>query len=58
MRILYALVGALAIAGFSFAAMTGWEMSTATRKFTPQSVRGKQPGGTRAVYYGGYRGGK
>ena len=59
MKIVYALLGILVISGYSFAAATGWEMSSTRRKFTPQSVRGKQPGSGRAVYYGGgYRGGK
>jgi hypothetical protein len=57
MRKLYALFGILVIAGYSFAAVTGYELRTSKRKFVPQGVRGKQSSGG-AVYYGGYRGGK
>jgi hypothetical protein len=57
MRILYTLLGLLIIGGYAYAGWRGMEIGQTKKGFSPQGVRGKH-GTSRAVYYGGYRGGK
>lgn len=57
MRKLYALFAILVIGGFSWTALTGYELSAKRRQFVPQSQRG-HTGGAGSVWYRGYHGGK
>lgn len=56
MRKLYALFGLLIIAGYTYAGFTGGELGTKKKGYAPPGSRGSQ--GSRAFWYGGYRGGK
>ena len=55
-RALYLFLGLLVIGGYAYAGWNGLELGRTKRGYAPKSVRGT--GGTAAVYYGGYRGGK
>lgn len=54
---LYALFGVLVIAGYAYAGFTGEEMGPTRKGYAPTGGRGTR-GGSRAFWYGGYRGGK
>lgn len=53
---LYALFALLVIGGYAYAGFKGQELSTTKKGYAPLSSRGAQ--GSRAFWYGGYRGGK
>jgi hypothetical protein len=56
----YALFATLVIAGYGYAGFTGRELASTKKGFTQRGAptgRGTQ-GGSRAFWYGGYRGGK
>lgn len=57
LRTLYVLFALIVIGGYGFVALRGLELSRAKKQFAPQTVRGAS-GGSRAYWYGGYRGGK
>jgi hypothetical protein len=53
---LYALFGMLIIAGYAYAGFTGGELGRTKKGYAPPGSRGAQ--GSRAFWFGGYRGGK
>jgi hypothetical protein len=62
LRVLYILFAVAVIGGYAYAAFGGMELTRPRQAFTPQSpkqqsMRGAH-GGSRAFWYGGYRGGK
>jgi hypothetical protein len=57
LKAVYALLGALIIAGYAYAGFTGAELMQRKKTFAPKGARGSQ-GGARGFWYGGYRGGK
>jgi len=56
MKKLYTLFGILIVAGYAYAGWTGRELRTTKKGYAPPDGRGTQ--GSRAFWYGGYRGGK
>jgi hypothetical protein len=57
MRFLYALLGILIIAGYGFAAWTGFEFRSSRKGYAPAGIRGTHSG-ARSFWYTGYHGGK
>jgi hypothetical protein len=57
LKAVYALFGALIIAGYAYAGFRGVELAHTKKQFAPKGARGSQ-GGARGFWYGGYRGGK
>ena len=55
---LYAVLGALVIAGYGFVDWRGLELRTTKRQFVPQGLRAAAHGGYRSYWYGGLHGGK
>jgi hypothetical protein len=55
---LYALFGALIVAGYGYAGFIGAELGITHKGFAPQGAGRGTRGGSRAFWYGGYRGGK
>ena len=53
----YALFATLVIAGYAYAGFKGAELWPTKKGYAPPGGRGTQ-GGSRAFWYGGYRGGK
>lgn len=53
----YALFAILVIGGYAYAGYTGGELGRTKKGYAPVGSRGTQ-GGSRAFWYGGYRGGK
>ena len=54
---LYTIAGLLIVLGYGWVSWRGLEAGQTKRGFAPQGVRGTH-GGTRPLWYGGYRGGK
>ena len=57
LKAFYVIFAILVIGGFAYAGVTGGELSRTKKGIAPASSRGAQ-GGSRAFWYGGYRGGK
>lgn len=57
LRRFYAMVGLLIVLGYGWASWRGLELRQTKKGFAPQGVRGAH-GGTRPLWFGGYRGGK
>jgi hypothetical protein len=57
LKAFYALVALLIIAGYAYAGFTGGELRRTEKGYAPAASRGAH-GGSRAFWYGGYRGGK
>jgi hypothetical protein len=55
---LYALFGVLIVAGYAYAGFTGEEFTRTKKGYAPPSGGRGTRGGSRAFWYGGYRGGK
>lgn len=55
-KVLYVLFAMIVIGGYAYAGFTGEELSTTKKGYAPKGSRGSQ--GSRAFWYGGYRGGK
>jgi hypothetical protein len=53
----YVLLAMLIIGGYAYAGFTGVELVPTKKGYVPAASRGAQ-GGSRAFWYGGYRGGK
>ena len=53
----YVLFAILVIGGYAYAGVVGGELGLTKKGYVPASSRGAQ-GGSRAFWYGGYRGGK
>ena len=56
-KALYAILAALIIGTYAYAGFTGGEMRQKKTGYAPPEGRGSQ-GAARAVWVGGYRGGK
>ena len=55
----YALFATLIIAGYGYAGFNGVEMRSTKKGFAPRGApTGRGQSGSRAFWYGGYRGGK
>ena len=52
----YALFAMLVIAGYAYSGFNGAELRPTKKGYAPPGGRGSQ--GSRAFWYGGYRGGK
>ncbi|HEX6639864.1 MAG TPA: hypothetical protein VF215_02065 [Thermoanaerobaculia bacterium] len=53
----YVLLALLIIGGYAYAGFTGGELGTTEKGYVPAGSRGAR-GGSRAFWFGGYRGGK
>lgn len=53
----YVLFAIVVIGGYAYAGLTGGELSRTKKGYVPAASRGAQ-GGSRAFWFGGYRGGK
>ena len=53
----YVLLAIVVIGGYAYAGLTGGELGRTKKGYAPPGSRGAQ-GGSRAFWYGGYRGGK
>jgi hypothetical protein len=60
MKKFYALFATLIIAGYGYAGFRGVELRPTKKGYAPrgQSIGRGTQGGSRAFWYGGYRGGK
>ena len=60
LRVLYILFALVVVGGYAYAAFGGMELTRPRQAFTPQSPQSMRgaTGGSRAFWYGGYRGGK
>lgn len=56
-RTIYVAVALAVIVGYATAVLNGFEFRHAKKEFVPSGIRGKQ-GGSAAVWYRGYHGGK
>jgi hypothetical protein len=57
LKSLYVLLALVVIGGYTYAGFTGAELGRKKTGYAPRGSRGAQ-GGSRAFWYGGYRGGK
>jgi hypothetical protein len=57
LKVLYVLFAILVIGGYGYAGYVGGELGRTKKGYAPAASRGAQ-GGSRAFWYGGYRGGK
>jgi hypothetical protein len=59
MKKFYALFATLIIAGYGYAGFRGVELTPTKKGYAPHGATGRgSQGGSRAFWYGGYRGGK
>lgn len=57
LKVLYLVVGLLAVGGYAYAGYRGLEISLVKKQAAKPGMRGAA-GGARVFWYGGYRGGK